>query len=422
MKRLAAGAILILLAVGPACQSRPRLATGTWRAVLQSPGGPLPFSLVVEGRPGDYSAYALNGPEKVPFSSLQVRDDQVRLRIDGYDSEITAGMSGQGRHLVGEWRKRAAGGYSRLGFEAVHGDERRFLPVQQENAPDRAAPADDQLSQVLGDWKAVFSDEDGESPARGEFRREEGGLVGTFLTPVGDYRFLAGDYRDGLLRLSCFDGGHAFLFRARLQEDGSLQGDFWSRDSYHATWSARRLQEGESDQLPDPYQEVALNNDENRFTFSFPSLDGQIIASDDPRFQDKVVLVNVFGSWCPNCNDEAPLLAQWHERYGPQGLEVVGLAFELTGDAERDKEYVRKYARRHGIEFPLLLAGTSNKSAAGEKLSDLSAVRSYPTNIFIDRQGKVRRIHSGFAGPATGEHHRQLVRQFQELIESLLKE
>lgn len=394
--------------------SLERLEPGIWRAVLASPGGELPFQLRVSRSDDGFEAAALNGVEQVSFSSVQARQGSIVFRNDGYDSEIDARLSADGLSLVGTWRKKSAQGYSQLGFQAVHGLDHRFEP--EPGAEGEFPPS------VDGDWRVTFVDQDGEMPSRGEFVQQGSHVTGTFLTELGDYRFLEGDYSNGRLRLSCFDGAHAFLFRAGVQQDGTLKGDFWSRDSYHATWTAERLSKDESDSLPDPYLEVALNNGRQSFNFSFPDLDGNLVAHDDPRFRNKVVLVNIFGSWCPNCNDEAPLLAGWYRQHRDRGLEVVGLAYELTGDAQRDGRFVRKFAQRYGVEYPLLLAGTSNKTVAAGTVPDLSRIRAYPTTIFIGRDGKVRRIHSGFAGPATGQHHERLVEEFETLIEKLLSE
>jgi thiol-disulfide isomerase/thioredoxin len=203
----------------------------------------------------------------------------------------------------------------------------------------------------------------------------------------------------------------------------ALAGDFWSRDKYHATWTARRMRDDEPTPLPDPYTQVGLTNDEGRFHFSFPDLDGNQVSIEDPRFDGKVVLVDIFGSWCPNCNDSAPVLADLDRRYRSQGLEVVGLAFEMRDDAERNRELVRRFAQRHGVEFPLLLAGSStDKALAGQTLTDLTSVLSYPTKIFIDRAGRVRSIHSGFAGPGTGAYYDKLVRELDSKVVELLAE
>ncbi|HET8945403.1 MAG TPA: TlpA disulfide reductase family protein, partial [Candidatus Polarisedimenticolia bacterium] len=272
---------------------------------------------------------------------------------------------------------------------------------------------------VTGAWDVVFKDEKGETAARGEFERKGRALLGTFLTPTGDYRYLEGDYGDGVLRLSCFDGGHAFLFVARAQADGSLAGDFWSRTASHETWRATRAR-GTDSAMPDSFGMTSLKNPSGRLRFRFPDLDGHPVSLADARFQGKVVLVDLFGSWCPNCNDQAPVLAGLYRTYRDRGLEIVGLAYEMTGDPARDAVYVRKYAERHGITYPLLLAGTSDKSEASETLPDLSGVLAFPTLVFVARDGSVKAIHTGFEGPGTGAHFTDLKAKYVATIERLL--
>jgi thiol-disulfide isomerase/thioredoxin len=221
--------------------------------------------------------------------------------------------------------------------------------------------------------------------------------------------------------LSTFDGAHAFLFQARASNDGKLAGDYWSRDSYHATWSATRSDDAGAT-LPDGWKDVGLTNPEGRFQFRFPDLEGRPVALTDERFRGKVVLVNIFGSWCPNCNDEAPLLAAWDRKYRDRGLQIVGLAYEFTGNAVRDREMVRRFAKRYGITYPLLLAGVSDKKKASVTLPDLTRVIAYPTSLFIGRDGKVKKIYSGFAGPGTGKHFDALRTEMESVIESMLAE
>ena len=386
---------------------------GTWRAVLTTPGGELPFLLEIDA----LGAVIRNGPEVVPFSSVERDGSRVVLRMEGYDSAIHATWEGPGAPMTGEWiRTRPEGKQDRLPFTATAGETRRFLPAERPVVPN--APAS-----VAGTWAVLFVDDDGQKPARGEFTQAGRIVTGTFLTPTGDYRFLAGDYEGGVLRLSCFDGAHAFLFRARAGGEATLNGDFWSRGTYHATWTARRIDtDAEEDGLPDPFEIVGLTNDEGRLQFTFPDLDGAPVSLSDRRFAGEVVLVSLFGTWCPNCNDEAPILARWHRDYQEQGLQIIGLAYEFTGDVGRHRRMVRLYAERYGLEFPLLLAGISDKAAASATLPDLTAVLAYPTTVFVGRDGRVRNIHSGFEGPGTGEHHEQLVGRMEAIIRELLAE
>lgn len=392
---------------------------GIWRATLLSPGGELPFYLRIEERAEGLSAVVRNGEEELPLSSVERDAETVRLRFDGYDSEITASVEADGRQLRGEWRKTIPEGASKLPFSADKGDNRRFLPGRDTTLK----PVAGSPEHIDGDWSLGFVEEDGSTfPGRAELEQDGERVLGTILTETGDYRYLEGSYHDGWLLLSVFDGAHAFLFRAQATSDGQLVGDFWSRDRYHATFSGERIKNNERDQRESPWKLSGITDRAGHFDFSFPNLEGNLVSDDDPRFAGKVVLVDVFGSWCPNCNDQAPLLAGWDREYRDQGLRIVGLAYEMTGEPDRDRSYVAKFRDRHGIEYPLLLAGTSDKAAASKTLPDLSEVVAFPTTIFVGRDGKVRKVYSGFAGPATGPHHERMVRDHETLIKELLAE
>jgi thiol-disulfide isomerase/thioredoxin len=403
--------VFALLACRPAEQRKP--IEGTWRAVLSSPGGELPFGLRITRSNGGLGAVIVNGEEQAPVSGVSVAGSSVTIRFDWYDSAINAKVSNDGSTMTGAWTRTVPAGISRLAFRATRGEQPRFQALA-------TAPAGGDVS---GIWKAEFVDSDGVSPARGEFRQDPGTtrVTGTFLTPTGDDRYLEGSFENGLLRLSTFDGAHAFLFLARASTDNSLAGHYWSRDSYHATWTATRADDKEA-KLPDGWNDVGLTNAAGRFQFRFPDLDGHLVALSDDRFRGKVVLVNIFGSWCPNCNDEAPPLAAWDRKYRDRGLEIVGLAYEFTGHAARDREMVRRFARRHDIGYTLLLAGVSDKQKASATLPDLTRVIAYPTSLFIGRDGKVKKIYSGFAGPGTGGHYGKLRAEIESVIAALLAE
>jgi thiol-disulfide isomerase/thioredoxin len=413
--------LLFILAFA-AARSAERATTaeidGTWRAVLSTPGGELPFTLRIEPRGNLLSAVIVNGAEEAPVSGVTLDGSHVTLRFDWYDSAISANLSGDGQTMTGAWTRTGPSGVSHIAFHATRGSRTRFLPADAALAGATSAT----LNNVTGIWKTEFVDSTGPSPARGEFHEERGSerVVGTFLTPTGDYRYLEGSYERGLLRLSTFDGAHAFLFQARATEDGKLSGDYWSRDSYHATWTATRSDDRGA-ALPDGWKDVGLKNNEGQFAFRFPDLEGRPVALTDARFHGKVVMVNIFGSWCPNCNDEAPLLAALDRKYRSRGLEIVGLAYEFTGDVARDREMVRRFKTRHDIRYPLLLAGVSDKARASATLPDLTGVLAFPTSVFIGRDGKVKKIYSGFAGPGTGRHYVQLQGEIESLIESLLR-
>jgi hypothetical protein len=111
-----------------------------------------------------------------------------------------------------------------------------------------------------------------------------------------------------------------------------------------------------------------------------------------------------------------------YRKYHDRGLEIVGLAYEVTGDTAIDARQVRRYRDKFDIRFPLLLAGINDTDAAAATLPQLHGFTSFPTTVFLGRDGRVRRVHAGFYGPATGAQHARLVREFEQEIERLLRE
>jgi len=385
---------------------------GTWRAVLDSPGGELPFTIEVsQDFEGASPAVVINGDERLPFTRVEKTGNTVKFIMEHYDSVLEGELDAGGSKITGTWSKRTRGGKrTTMNFSAEKGRKERFVSL--EKVPGRQA----QLVDISGQWAVTFGDRD-EPNAMGIFSQKGHFLTGTFMTPTGDYRFLEGFNEDGQIRLSCFDGAHAFLFHAEVGDDGVMKGDFWSSNSSGTSWTAVR----DKFSLPDPYAMTKITSEDRRFPFSFPDVNGAVVSDSDSRFAGKSVIVYIFGTWCPNCNDEAPLLVELYEQYSAQGLEIVGLANEYTGEFDKDKVMVERFIERYGIEWPVLIVGVADKKKTAEALKVLDRVLSYPTTVFIGRDGTVRKIHTGFTGPGTGKYYDQLKIDFQQTIGDMLK-
>lgn len=394
-------AVAVLLS---ACDPAP-VASGTWRATLDLPGGELPFSLEMQQTGDTWSATLINGVEKVRVPIVMINNSDLRMLFPAFNTRIDATRDGTG--FSGTLTLIKRGGIEQvMPFHASPGTSHRFF----------AQPAA-KYKTVAGRWEVVFTEDDGaSSQAVAEFTQDKNRVKGTFLTPTGDYRFLDGEVVGDTLHLSTFDGSHAFLFKAD-EVDGELHGDFWSGTAWHESWVARR---NEDAALPDAYSLTRFVGDE--FSFEFPDTTGKMVSFDDPRFAGKVVLIAMAGSWCPNCHDEAEFLAPFYKKYRDQGLEVVGLMFEHLDQFEDAAKQVRAFRDKFDIEYTLLIAGSSDKKRAAQTMTMLDRVYAYPTSIFVDRNGKVRHIHTGFTGPGTGQHYQALTADFARTVEQLLSE
>ncbi|MBI4718034.1 MAG: TlpA family protein disulfide reductase [Planctomycetes bacterium] len=391
-----------------------RVPVGPWRAWLDSPGGELPFGLELTNQRTGWRAWVINGPERSEIMMVNVLDDKkIIIAFDHYDAAIVGELSADARRFDGTWQKRGKDKkLTRLPVHATAGAALRFSPESAAGATPAAAPG----GAIDGRWAVKF--EKSTDPAVGLFRNENDGTVsGTFETTGGDYRYLVGAFQNGRLRLSTFDGAHAFLVHARIEPDGTLKGEFWSGESWHETWTARR---DEQAQLPDGFARTRATCDVNFAELKFKDTLGAERSLNAPELAGKARILELFGSWCPNCHDAADLLVELDHRYRSRGLSIAGLAFELSGEHARDARQVRTFAARHGIEYPLLVAGPADKEKVSTLLPFLDGFQAYPTTVFVTAEGQVRAVHTGFSGPATGEDYKRLRARFEAIIEEML--
>jgi len=406
MNALIQTAIAALLCTGfpIACLGQP----AHYRASLKSPGGSLEFGLELDWTHEHMTAAIRNGSERIPVPQaiFDSASKKLTLGFPHYDSSIVAEWDGGSESAItGVWRKRTAGDnkWIEMPFTATP-------PVNDNRIADTRKPAD-----VSGRWAVDFAGDD--DPLVGVFTEKDGVVAGTFLTSTGDYRYLSGAMQNQSMTLSCFDGAHAFLFRAELDGEGKLAGDFWSSTNWHDTWTAVRDDDAT---LPDPLGLTTWNETVRLGDLKFPDTKGVLHSLDEQQFAGRAVVLQLFGTWCPNCDDAGNFLAALHQEYSPKGLSVVGLAFELTDEAERNARQVQRYVDRHGTRFPVLIAGLSDKARATESFRALDRVRSYPTTVFLNGRGEVRAIYTGFSGPATGDEHERLKKTFHTIIRELL--
>jgi cytochrome c biogenesis protein CcmG/thiol:disulfide interchange protein DsbE len=115
--------------------------------------------------------------------------------------------------------------------------------------------------------------------------------------------------------------------------------------------------------------------------FELKDLQGKSIRLSD--YQGKVVLLNFWATWCPPCKEEMPWFVDLQQRYGAQGLQVIGIAMD-----DADQKTVGSFAQRLGVNYPVLLGKESVADAYGN-------VQFLPDTFYIGRDGKILRHVQG---------------------------
>lgn len=389
------------------CQSEsPELKTGTWRGVIGIQGKELPFTFEVEKEGDSYRAYLKNVSEKILLDEISFRNDSVYMTLHVFDADLRARVEGD--KLTGTFYKKYAPDFS-MPFAATHGADYRFVPNSEAaNTPDYS-----------GTYQLEFKpDTDPAYPSVGVIEQKGNHLNATFLTPMGDYRFIEGNVVDGRAWLSTFDGNHAFLFVASLNGD-SLTGDYYSGKSAHEVFYGVK---NANAQMPDPESLTLLKEGYDRIAFSFPDLEGNPVTPGDERFRDKVLILQIFGTWCPNCMDETKFLSQWYRDNHDRGVEILGLAYERKPEFDYAVARVVKMKEKLNVPYDFVIAGINDKEEAAKTLPMLNRVLAFPTTIFIGRDGKVKHIYTGFEGPGTGVYHERFKERFNQVINELLAE
>lgn len=379
------------------------LRTGIWRGEIAAQNNIIPFNFEIIKKDQKFKINIINGDEKLEIDEVNVIQDSIFFKMHIFDISIKAKINDT--LLSGVYVKNYAEDYI-LPFKATYNKKGRFDHVNSNNNFD-------------GTWETTFFKDGKKTPAVGIFKSENNILKGTFLTTTGDYRYLDGYTKDNTMYLYGFDGNHLFKFKAIKENDTILKGDFWSGNTWHETFESVK---NSNAKLPDAYKLTYLKEGYDKIDFSFPDLDGNQVTLNDEKYKNKVVILQIFGTWCPNCMDETKFLSKWYRKNKDKGVEILGLAYEVKPDFEYAKKRVLTMKSKLNVTYDYVIAGVSTTESASESLPMLNKVMSFPTSIIIDKKGKVRRIHTGFSGPATGIHYEKFVDEFNSLINVLIQE
>jgi len=388
--------------------SEKLLVEGNWHLELfLSENNSLPIDFVLNKQGSSYTVNINNADESILITDVLIDGNTITIKDPVFNSWFEGKIISPNK-IKGMWYKDDKS--YKIAFSAEHGITDRFPAPKKLNK---------HQPNITGKWEVDFSNgTDDHYKAIGLFRQADNYVTGTFITETGDYRFLEGNMYNNNLYLSTFDGSHAFLFKGAFI-NGVLEGNFWSGTHWEEPWVAVRNEEFE---LNNPDSLTFLKEGYDKLAFKFPSIIGDSVSLDDEKYKNKVVIVNIMGPWCPNCKDETAYLTDLYNTYNKDGLEIIALSYGKTNDFEKSKISTSKIKDHYQAGYDFLIAGKANKIEAAKSLPMLNHIMSYPTSIFIDKSGKIRKIRTGFYGPGTGDYYARYTEQTNDFVAKLLAE
>lgn len=381
-----------------------KVQPGKWDASLQiTQETKLPFRMEVKKNKKEYTFSVHNADEKIVLTPPVSEQDSVTLSFPNFHSSLKFKVENK-ETLKGYWTNFNKGKNYKIPFSAALNKDKK-LPVPASNYD------------FTGRWKATF--EPGTKDqymAVGVFTSQKDKIYGTFLTETGDYRFLEGRIENQSFTLSAFDGSHAFHFTGELKNN-QIQGNFYSGKHFKTNWTAE-LDPNFTLTHPDSLTYVIKKEP---FAFKLKDLQGNDFVFPNDQFNNKVTIIQIMGTWCPNCMDETRYFKELYEKYHDQGLEIISVGYETPSNFAEQAEKIKLLKERHQLKFTFLVGGAANKGLASEQFSMLNKIISYPTAIIIGRDGEVKKIHTGFNGPGTGQIYLDYVNETNAFIKELLK-
>jgi thiol-disulfide isomerase/thioredoxin len=383
-----------------------------WRVVLKRKDNvEIVFQLEQKSEHAKTVLYIINAAERIKITDVKVMSDSMFFSMPAFESSFRVQLKPNG-DMSGTYIKGTAAATQYWPMIAYANSKDRFRQIRGYAK-----------NNIAGKWDVSITRPNGSvRKALAIFKQEGNKLTGSFLTPAADYRYLDGIVTGDSLVLSAFDGDNAHLFTAHIDNVNTISGGiFFNGYSGKETWTAKRNDTASLPEIQDP---THLRAGYSQLNFIFKDIHGNPVSIDDEKYKNKVVIVQLMGSWCANCLDETRFLAEYYKRNRSKGVEIIALAYELTTDSSRSKKSLEKFIKLFDVQYPMLITGVAagDESKTEKTLPQLTPIRSFPTTIFINKKGRVSDIHTNFYGPASGEYYIASKNKFYETVDQLLAE
>ncbi|GAA3979746.1 peroxiredoxin family protein [Mucilaginibacter dorajii] len=384
---------------------------GKWRGEFTVSESKVPFNFELKGKDAEHAVFTLiNGSRRDNFHVKSIGTDSVYIKMNTYDAALVAKIEDDGS-LSGEYRSLVPGfrGNS-LPFTAEYGKTYRFVEPGKDVAP---------KADLTGKWEIKTYSKEAVPASIALLKQKGNKLTGVVMTVVGDTRELEGTVQGDEFALSGFTGPSPFIIKGKINADGSISGEEGFGIYKNLKFDAAKKAEVE---LPDPYKLTFLKEGYKKLDFSFPGIDGKQVSLSDAKYKGKVVIVEIIGTWCPNCTDQTVFLSPWFNKNHQRGVEAIALGFEQKDSLEYAKYTLGKLKEKYEINYDIAFGGLADKKLVSQKLPALNKFIAFPTTIIIDRKGDVREIYTGYTGTVTGKYHEDYEKKFNKLLDELIAE
>lgn len=384
---------------------------GVWRGVFNVSETQVPFNFEFKGKDLEHGTFTLlNGTRRDDFHVTRLGKDSVFIKMNTYDAALVAKIEDDGT-LSGEYRSLVPGfrGNS-LPFTAEHGKNYRFVEPGKDVAP---------AANISGKWELKFYSKE-QVPNKVALLKQNGNkLTGVILQVTGDSRELEGTVQGDEFVLSGFTGPSPKIYKGKINADGTISGVISAGIYDNTKFDGVKDDKAE---LPDPYKLTFLKEGYKKLDFTFPDLTGKSVSLSDDKYKGKVVIVEIVGTWCPNCTDQTIFLSPWFNKNQKRGVEAIAIGFEQKDSLQYAQYTLGKLRDKYDVKYDILFGGLADKKVVSQKLPALNKFIAFPTTIIIDRKGEVREIYTGYTGTVTGKYYKEYEKKFNDLLDVLIAE
>jgi thiol-disulfide isomerase/thioredoxin len=386
------------------CQEENQIV-GNWKIDLKIQEHDLPFIIKLkkdETNKDKILGHLINSTEKIPLDGSFI-DGKFELDIGTSYAKLIGTIDGN--ELDGNWVRTNKENYK----VQISGQK-----ILKENLYQHFESKKTPLS-FGGNWKIDLGKD---KFGLGIFTQKGSRIQGSILTETGDYRFLDGYIEQNNILLYGFDGVFSFVLKIILSPD-QFKANLYSGKTYNQDISGVRDEEF---RLADPNGLTKLIG-KKPLKLSFNDINGEEIDFNKGRFKDKAKIIQIFGSWCPNCIDETQFLVEWRTKNEAKlnDIEFIAIAFEKFPDEVAALKKLRKMRYKLGMNYPLVLGDfTSTKTVT--KFVPIEKTIAFPTTFYLNKKNEIIKVHTGFSGQATGMFYEDFKTDFNKTVNALIKE